>query len=181
MNDGHGDSVVIIHNSLLHLLRDIKLLCSSQHCLSSYRYISNLGIKLRNKWGKNKALFKVAFYCLGVWEGLLSTLAFERRNLAIILFRVIFIKRMKKNGSHSATRVSEQQIEGPPKTLIPIFEVQFQSPRLEKPFQNEGHKCICDLDDLSGRCQGNNWRLLNRTAEFLSVPLFPFVLVVAKC
>lgn len=100
--------------------------------------------------------------------------------MAIIVFLVIFIKRMKKDGSHPATRVLEQQIEGPPKTLRPIFEVQFQSLRLEKPFQNEGHKCICDLDDLSGCCQGNNWPLLNRTADFPSVPFFPFVSVTAE-
>lgn len=94
---------------------------------------------------------------------------------------VIFIKRMKKDGSSSATGVLEQQIEGPPKTLLPIFEVQFQSLRLEQPFQNEGHKCICDLDYLSGCCQGNNWLLLNRTSDFLFVPFFfPFVLVVSE-
>lgn len=81
---------------------------------------------------------------------------------------------MKKDGSSSATGVLEQKIEGPPRTLIPIFEVQFQSLRLEQPFQNEGHKCICDLDYLSGCCQGNNWLLLNRTADFLFVPFFFF-------
>ena len=112
---------------------------------------------------------------------MLSTLAFERKNLAIMVFLVIFIKPMKKDGSSSATGVLEQKIEGPLRTLIPIFEVQFQSLRLEQPFQNEGHKCICDLDYLSGCCQGNNWLLLNRTADFLFVPFFlPFVLVVCE-
>lgn len=91
-------------------------------------------------------------------------------------FLVIFIKPMKKDGSSSATGVLEQKIEGPLRTLIPIFEVQFQSLRLEQPFQNEGHKCICDLDYLSGCCQGNNWLLLNRTADFLFVPFFFFLL-----
>lgn len=103
---------------------------------------------------------------------MLSTLAFGRKNLAIMVFLVIFIKPMKKDGSSSATGVLEQKIEGPPRTLIPIFEVQFQSLRLEQPFQNEGHKCICDLDYLSGCCQGNSWLLLNRTADFLFVPFF---------
>lgn len=103
----------------------------------------------------------IALY-IGIWE----------KNLAIMAFLVIFIKRMKKDGSSSATGVLEQQIEGPPRTFIPIFEVQFQSLRLEQPFQNEGHKCICDLDYLSGCCQGNNWLLLNRTADFLFVPFF---------
>mgnify|MGYP002648725661 CR=1 FL=1 len=42
-----------------------------------------------------------------------------------VVFLVIFIKRMKKDGSSSATGVLEQQIEGPPRTLIPISEVQF--------------------------------------------------------
>lgn len=131
------------------------------------------GSKLRNKWGKNKALFKADFllpwslgmiaFCIGIWE----------KNLAIMALLVIFIKRMKKDGSSSATGVLGQQIERPPKTLIPIFEVQFQSLRLEQPFQNEGHKCICDLDYLSGCCQGNNWLLLNRTADFLCT-IFPF-------
>lgn len=136
---------------------------------------------MRNKWGKNKELFKLAFLLpwslgmialyIGIWE----------KNLAIMVSLVIFIKRMKKDGSSSATGVLEQQIEGPPKTLLPIFEVQFQSLRLEQPFQNEGHKCICDLDYLSGCCQGNNWLLLNRTSDFLFVPFFfPFVLVVSE-
>lgn len=67
----------------------------------------------------------IALY-IGIWE----------KNLAIMVFLVIFIKRMKKDGNGSAIGVSEQQIEGAPKDLdthfwssIPVTEIRAALPK----------------------------------------------------